>query len=109
MDVQAVSLSSTLYSTYESFFILISKLSTVSNKYIQLLIISIKSLFGFLGDIKNLTIDWEFLLSFTIISIIGIILGTWISNFINGKNLKKFFGYFVLIMSIFIIFSESIF
>ena len=75
----------------------------------SLLIISIKSLFGFLGDIKNLTIDWEFLLSFTIISIIGIILGTWISNFINGKNLKKFFGYFVLLMSIFIILSESIF
>ena len=75
----------------------------------SLLIISIKSLFGFLGDIKNLTIDWEFLISFTSISIIGIILGIWISNFINGKNLKKFFGYFVLIMSIFIIFSESIF
>ena len=75
----------------------------------SLLIISIKSLFGFLGDIENLTIDWEFLLSFTTISIIGIILGTWISNFINGKNLKKIFGYFVLIMSIFIILSESIF
>ena len=75
----------------------------------SLLIISIKSLFGFLGDIKNLTIDWEFLLYFTVISIIGIILGTWISNFIDGKNLKKFFGYFVLIMSVFIILRESIF
>ena len=63
----------------------------------SLLIISIKSLFGFLGDIKNLTIDWEFLLSFTIISIIGIILGTWISNFINGKNLKKVFWLFCFI------------
>ena len=72
----------------------------------SLLIISVKSLFGFLGDIGNVDINWDFLLSFTSLSVVGIIIGIWLNNFIDGKKLKKAFGYFVLIMSIFIIVKE---
>ncbi len=71
-----------------------------------LLIIAVKSLIGFLGDIENLTIDWVFLLSFTSISVIGIFLGIYLSNFIDGKKLKKSFGWFVLIMGIYILIIE---
>ena len=72
----------------------------------SLFIISIKSLFGFLGDIGITEINWMFLVSFTLISIIGILVGIYLSNFINGINLKKGFGIFVFVMAIFILFKE---
>lgn len=72
----------------------------------SLLIIAIKSLIGFLGDIDNLIIDWKFLLFFTILSVFGIFVGVWLQKFIDGKKLKKGFGWFVLIMAIYIILKE---
>lgn len=72
----------------------------------SLFIISIKSLIGFLGDLKTIDIDWSFLLSFTALSIVGIILGLYFSKFIDGKKLKKGFGYFTLIMGGYIIWKE---
>ena len=75
----------------------------------SLMIISIKSLIGFLGDIGNIEIDWEFLLIFSILSIIGIIIGIYLSNFIDGKKIKKAFGWFVLVIAIYIIIKEILF
>ena len=72
----------------------------------SLLIIAVKSLIGFLGDVQNLVIDWSFLLTFTGISIIGIFIGIYLNKFIDGKSLKKAFGWFVLIMGIYIITKE---
>ena len=72
----------------------------------SLLIVAVKSLIGFIGDIENLEIDWAFLLSFTSISIVGIFIGIWFTNFIDGKKLKKGFGWFVLFMGIYIIIKE---
>jgi len=72
----------------------------------SLLIIAIKSLIGFIGDIENLNIDWKFLTMFTSLSVIGIFIGTWLSRYFDGKKLKKGFGWFVLIMAIFIIYRE---
>ncbi|MDC3305549.1 sulfite exporter TauE/SafE family protein [Flavobacteriales bacterium] len=75
----------------------------------SLMIIAIKSLIGFLGDVGNVYIDWEFLLLFTALSIAGIVLGIYLSNFIEGKKLKKAFGWFVLSMAIYVIIKELIF
>ena len=72
----------------------------------SLFIIAIKSLIGFLGDLRHIPIDWQFLLNFTALSILGIIVGVYISKFINGDKLKKGFGYFVLIMGTYIIYKE---
>ncbi|WP_296315505.1 sulfite exporter TauE/SafE family protein [Winogradskyella sp. UBA3174] len=72
----------------------------------SLLIIAVKSLIGFLGDLSNLTIDWKFLLIFTSISIVGIIIGIYTSKFISGKKLKKGFGYFTLLMAVYILYKE---
>jgi len=69
----------------------------------SLLIIAVKSLIGFLGDVQNLTIDWGFLLTFTGMSIVGIFIGIYLNKFINGKSLKKSFGWFVLVMGIYIV------
>jgi uncharacterized membrane protein YfcA len=72
----------------------------------SLLIIAVKSLIGFIGDVENLEIDWRFLSSFTGLSVVGIFIGTWLSTFIDGKKLKKGFGWFVLIMGVYIIVKE---
>jgi uncharacterized protein len=72
----------------------------------SLFIISVKSLIGFLGDLANLHIDWYFLLTFSFISIVGIFIGTYLSRFIESNQLKKIFGWFVLVLSLFILFRE---
>jgi uncharacterized membrane protein YfcA len=72
----------------------------------SLLIIAVKSLAGFLGDLSNREIDWIFLLSFTGMAIIGIFIGTFASKYVNHNKLKKAFGWFVLIMSFYIVLIE---
>lgn len=86
--------------------VLFAKLPMKKAVATSLLIIAIKSLIGFLGDVQNLDIDWTFLLSFTAISVVGIFIGIWLNKFINGKKLKKAFGWFVLAMAIYIIYKE---
>lgn len=72
----------------------------------SLIIVTINSLIGFIGDVQTLNIEWGFLLTFTGIAILGIILGVYLSKFISGEKLKKSFGYFILIMATYIIYRE---
>ncbi len=72
----------------------------------SLIIISAKSLIGFTGDISNYEIDWQFLLIFTGLSVVGILLGTRLAKYVPGEKLKKSFGWFVLVMGIFIFIKE---
>lgn len=72
----------------------------------SLIIIAAKSLIGFLGDVQNLAIDWTFLLIFTTISVIGIFIGVYTTKFISGEKLKKGFGWFTLLMALYIIYKE---
>ena len=74
----------------------------------SLMIIAVKSLFGFLGDLGNQSIDWGFLALFCLLSIIGIYLGTYLSHFVSSAKLKPGFGWFVLIMGLFILAKETI-
>lgn len=75
----------------------------------SLLIIAAKSLIGFLGDVGTQKIEWSFLMVFTSLSIVGIFIGTWFSKFIPGNNLKKGFGWFVVVMAIYILVKEIFF
>ena len=72
----------------------------------SLLIIALNSLIGFTGDVQNMAIDWRFLLVFTSISVIGIFFGIYLNKFLNDAQLKKGFGYFVLLMALFILSKE---
>lgn len=72
----------------------------------SLFIIALNSLLGFLGDLGHSKMDWQFLLTFTAIAVVGIFIGLWLNTFIDGKKLKKGFGWFVLIMGIYIIIKE---
>lgn len=86
--------------------VLLAKLPMKKAVATSLLIIAIKSLIGFIGDIETMEIDWQFLLIFTGISVTGIFIGVWLNKFIDGQKLKKGFGWFVLLMGIYIIFKE---
>ncbi|SDS24435.1 hypothetical protein SAMN04515667_1734 [Formosa sp. Hel1_31_208] len=86
--------------------VLLAKLPMKKAVATSLLIIAIKSLIGFIGDVENLDIEWAFLLTFSGVSIIGIFLGIYLSKFIEGKKLKKGFGWFVLAMGFYIIYKE---
>ena len=75
----------------------------------SLLIIALNSLIGFTGDIGHFTIEWNFLIMVTMTAIGGIFVGGFLSKKINGESLKKAFGWFVLVMGIYIFIKEIFF
>ncbi|SFF02839.1 sulfite exporter TauE/SafE family protein [Spirosoma endophyticum] len=69
----------------------------------SLLIIAANTLLGFWGGSATLPIDWSFLLRFTALSVGGIFLGTYLARFVAGQKLKKAFGWFVMLMGLYIL------
>lgn len=74
----------------------------------SLMIITINSLSGFLFSLNEVK-HFNLLFSIAAIAVIGILIGSYLSNFIDGKKLKTSFGWFVLLMGVYIILKESIF
>jgi uncharacterized membrane protein YfcA len=72
----------------------------------SLTIIAFKSLIGFTGDLGHMDADWTLLLIVTGIAILGMIVGTILSKRIASGPLQKAFGWFVLIMGLFILTKE---
>lgn len=72
----------------------------------SLLIVAINSLFGFLFSLKQFEYNWLLLASFTVLAIAGLFIGSRIADKIPGASLKKGFGWFILIMGIYIIIKE---
>ncbi|MEO7266283.1 MAG: sulfite exporter TauE/SafE family protein [Ferruginibacter sp.] len=75
----------------------------------SLLIIALNSLIGFTGDIGHFNIDWTFLIIITTIAIAGIFIGGLLAKKIAGEKLKKAFGWFVLVMGLYILIKEIFF
>jgi uncharacterized membrane protein YfcA len=75
----------------------------------SLFIIAINSLLGFVSSLSYGTIDWILLLSISLVAVIGIFIGSFLSTKINGDQLKPAFGWFVLITGIYILVKEVIF
>jgi len=72
----------------------------------SLVIISLNSLIGFFSSMDAVKIDWKLLATISSIAIIGIIIGSQLSKKIDGKKLKPAFGWFILVMGIYIIVKE---
>lgn len=84
-----------------------SKLEVKEAIATSLAIIALNSSFGFVGELFSGTdVDWTFLSLFSGLSVVGIILGIKTSIYVSQNKLKKIFGYFVLAMSIYILFEE---
>ncbi|UII31240.1 sulfite exporter TauE/SafE family protein [Fulvivirga ulvae] len=76
----------------------------------SLLIIAVKSLIGFVGDVQaDAPINWAFLAIFSLVAIAGIFLGSYLAHSIDGQKLKRGFGWFVLVMGAFMIVKELLF
>lgn len=73
----------------------------------SLVIIGVKSLVGFLGDVESsVVIDYSFLSQFSTFAIAGIITGSNLTGFIDNKKLKAGFGWFVLMSGLFVLLKE---
>lgn len=89
--------------------VLLVKLSMKEAVGTSLFIIALNSLIGFTGDLGHFTMDWLFLFIITSIAIAGIFIGGFIGKKISGEQLKKGFGWFVLVMGTYIIVKELFF
>ena len=72
----------------------------------SLLIIAAKSLIGFMGDLSHIQMQWQLLLDVSVLAIAGILIGNHWSKKMDAGSLKKIFGWFVLILGIYIIIKE---
>jgi hypothetical protein len=89
--------------------VMLSKLSMKQAVGTSLLIIAVKSLIGFTGDLGHQVIDWNLLLTVTGLAIVGIFIGDVISKKVDGNKLKVGFGWFVLVMGIYILIQQLAF
>lgn len=86
--------------------VLFSKLPMKQAVGTSLLIIAAKSLFGFMGDLTHYHLDWALLGSVTALAIAGIFIGNRMSRKVDANHLKKAFGWFVLVMGVYILLKE---
>ena len=76
----------------------------------SLFIVALQSTVGFLADYRLFsTLQWPLLLGFTFFSVVGLFIGNQLSKKINGEKLKTGFGYFVLLMAVYILIKEVFF
>jgi len=69
----------------------------------SLLIIAFNSLLGFMGDVMGgVEVQYPFLFTVSAFAGAGIFIGTRLSKKINGNKLKPAFGWFVLVMGLYI-------
>jgi uncharacterized protein len=90
--------------------VILSKLPMKEAVGTSLVIIAAKSLIGFFGEGGDaLPPNWKLIATVTGFAIIGIFIGTALSKKIDGAKLKPAFGWFVLVMGIYIIAKELFF
>jgi uncharacterized membrane protein YfcA len=88
--------------------VLLSKLPMKEAVGTSLVIIAAKSLIGFAGEGDETIINWSLLFIVSSFAIFGIVIGSLISKRIDGAKLKPAFGWFVLVMGIYIIIKETV-
>jgi uncharacterized membrane protein YfcA len=88
--------------------VLLSKLPMKEAVGTSLVIIAAKSLIGFFGEGSETVIDWSLLTMVSAFATVGIFIGIYLSKKIDGAKLKPIFGWFVLIMGIYIIIKETL-
>jgi uncharacterized protein len=89
--------------------VILSKLPMKEAIGTSLVIIAAKSLIGFLGESGETRIDWSLLGIVTSLAIVGVFIGMALSKKIDGAKLKPAFGWFVLVMGLYITVKETLF
>jgi len=88
--------------------VLLSKIPIKEAIGTSLVIITANSLIGFFGVGSNVFINWNLLIMVASFATIGIFIGMYLSKKIDGAKLKPIFGWFVLLMGIYIIIKETL-
>jgi hypothetical protein len=86
--------------------VILSKLPMKEAVGTSLVIIAAKSLIGFFGEGSETVINWTLISTVTGFAVVGIFIGTMLAKKIDGAKLKPAFGWFVLVMGIYIIIKE---
>ena len=89
--------------------VMLSKLPMKKAIGTSLVIIAAKSLIGFTGDLGQQVMDWRLLGTVTVLAIVGIFVGDALSKKLDGNKLKVGFGWFVLVMGIYILIQQVVF
>ena len=74
----------------------------------SLFIIAMKSAAAFFVDISNFHLNWSFLVVIAGIGIAGILIGNLLSKRISGIQLKKSFGWIMLVIAMIILVKETV-
>ncbi|SFW86791.1 hypothetical protein SAMN05661012_05961 [Chitinophaga sancti] len=72
----------------------------------SLLVIALNSLIGFTGNLQDKGMDWRLLVTVTLLAMVGIIAGSYLNRKVPAGKLKRGFGWFVLVMGIYILVRE---
>jgi uncharacterized protein len=64
----------------------------------SLVVIAMKSAAGFLGYLGQVEIPWGFMTLFTAVSVVGILIGAWLVQFVPQGMLKRAFAVFLVVM-----------
>ena len=68
------------------------------------MVMTISSLLGVLGDVsRHVSVNYAFLRIFSVFAIAGIVAGSYFTKYVNDAKLKPAFGWFVLVMGIFVL------
>ncbi len=88
--------------------VILSKLPMKEAVGTSLVIVAAKSLIGFFGESGETAINWSLIATVTAFAVVGIFIGSLLSKKIDGEKLKPAFGWFVLVMGIYIIMKETV-
>jgi uncharacterized protein len=69
----------------------------------SLLVIAMNCASGFAGYMGRVDIPWIFVLGFTAVAVLGILVGTYLVRYVSQRALKQAFSAFLIVMGIFIL------
>jgi uncharacterized protein len=72
----------------------------------SLVIISLNGIAGFLGYVGKVPLDWSLMASFTLVASFGTFFGAYLSQYVQAKQLEKGFGYFLIVVAVFILIQQ---
>ena len=72
----------------------------------SLVIIALNGIAGFLGYFGKVPLDWSLMASFTLIASFGTFFGAYLSQHVQSKQLEKGFGYFLIVVAVFIVIQQ---
>ncbi|NET73694.1 MAG: sulfite exporter TauE/SafE family protein [Sphaerospermopsis sp. SIO1G2] len=90
-------------------FLIIPALVLIGNTPIKeavgtsLVIIALKSITGFIGYLGSISLDINLIISFTLAASLGMLIGANSTQYIEANDMKKVFGYFVILVAIFML------